>query len=108
VQKVGEEELDGIHTTHYTAQIDPSKLPNADKVKQLANATYGPTGVWIGDDGLVRRLRTDTTSSGTHSVMTIDFSDYGKTVDVQLPAAAEVMDATGLAASGLKQTGNGG
>jgi hypothetical protein len=108
VEKVGEEEIDGAHTTHYTAQVDPAKVPNGAKVQQLTNAKYGPTDVWVDDDGLVRRLRTDTTASGTHSVMTMSFSDYGKTVDVQVPDDSQVMDATQLAATGLKQKANGG
>ena len=104
VTKVGDETIDGTFTTHYRAQLDVAKLP---KVAALAHATYGPLDIWIGkDDGYVRRMHMGYTikaaSASSQSVaMTVDFSDFGKSVSVSVPTAAETADGTGRAIPGL-------
>ena len=51
-----------------------------------------PMDVWIDDDGLPRRFTMDLTIPGTGSVsMRMDFSDYGRAVDVSAPPASETM-----------------
>jgi hypothetical protein len=107
VTKVGNETINGAATTHYRAQIDLAKLPQGDKIAALAHAKYGPLDIWIGsDDGYVHRLHTEYTikvakTPAQSIAMTMDFSDFGKTVSVSVPSASETVDGTGQAIAGL-------
>ena len=101
VSKVGDETIDGVATTHYRATIDPSKIPQGQQLQALTNAKYGPYNVWIGkDDGYVHRVVTSYSyavpgSTGRQSfTLTENFSDFGKTVTVDVPPASDVVDAT--------------
>jgi hypothetical protein len=88
VTKVGE---DG-DTTHYRGRIDPAKLPSAVRNQGIE---YRPYHVWVGkDDGYIHRMRVDYSAAGQKVAMTMRFSDFGKTVDVTVPAASETMVAT--------------
>ncbi len=104
VTTVGDETINGTATTHYRGKLDVSKLP---KVAALANATYGPLDIWIGkDDGYVHRMHLAYTikaaSASAQSIaMTVDFSDFGKSVSVSVPAASATADGTGQAIPGL-------
>jgi hypothetical protein len=115
IETVGTEELRGVGTTHYRATVnlaDYEKLAPASKREELRSMLgemIGQTGldeipvdVWLDELGLVRRLHmsfTDTQPGTTDSVqatMTFELYDYGKVVDVELPPAAEVVDAAAL------------
>jgi hypothetical protein len=104
VTKVGDETINGTATTHYRGKLDVSKLP---KVAALANATYGPLDIWIGkDDGYVHRIHMTytikvATASAQSIAVTVDFSDFGKSVSVSVPAASATSDGTGQAIPGL-------
>jgi hypothetical protein len=110
--KVGEETLDGVHTTHWTATIDPKKLAKLEARTQ-AKLTYAPVGVWIDDEGRVRKAHISGTTSATAATpavstdMTMTFSDYGEDVHVTVPAASETFDATALAQSQVTTTTGG-
>lgn len=94
VTKVGDETIDGVQTTHYRAQLDPSKVP------ALKQTSPVPVDVWIDGDGLLRRLtesfsasaggRTEATS------LTMNFSNFGEQVNVHVPSADETLDMTKL------------
>jgi hypothetical protein len=106
VTEVGEEDLNGVATTHYRAEIDIDKLV-ADRVQKLTDASYKPIDVWVDDEGRVRRVKLDFTSkvdptaaARTHSVLTVDFSDFGTEVDVQVPPARQVVEATDTVGGG--------
>lgn len=107
VTKIGDESIGGTDTTHYRGRVDLSKVPQAEKIKALADATYGPYDVWIGkDDGYVRRVKLSYTlgapGAGRQAIaLTMDFSDFGKNVTVKTPAAAETFDATNASITGL-------
>jgi hypothetical protein len=108
VTEVGDETIKGADTTHYRAHIDPAKVPQGKKLQALANAKYGPVDIWIGkDDGYVHRMRTSysvkpTGTAAAQSVaFTMDFSDFGKMVDVSLPPASSTVDATKAAIGGV-------
>jgi hypothetical protein len=109
-QKVGEETLDGVHTTHWTATIDPKKLAKLEARTQT-QLTYDPVGVWIDDQGQVRKAHISgkTAANGaTPAVstdMTMTFSDYGENVHVTVPAASETFDATALATQATSTNG---
>jgi hypothetical protein len=104
VTKVGDETINGAATTHYRAHLDASKLP---KVAALAHATYGPLDIWIGnDDQYVHRMRMAYTikaanASAQSIALTVDFSDFGKSVSVSVPPASAAADGTGQAIPGL-------
>lgn len=107
VTEVGDEELGGVETTHYRATIDISKAPQGAKIQALTNAKYGPYDVWIGkDDGLVRRMKFGLTMAPGGAAkqviaVRVDFSDFGKDVQVSVPSAAETFDATKQGIMGL-------
>lgn len=121
VKRVGEEDVRGDKTTHYTATVDlnryPAIVPASDReaarrtisqIVKLAGTDKLPMEVWIGADDVVRRLkqtiRTQITSTTRGTIdQRIDFFDFGAPVDVSLPPADEVQDATDLAAEGVRR-----
>jgi LppX_LprAFG lipoprotein len=98
VTKVGDETLNGEQATHYHAMVDVSRisarLSSATQVKTI------PVDVWIGGDGLVRRITESVTAAAAGQTaatsMTTDFSNYGEQVNVQVPSADETLDMTKL------------
>jgi hypothetical protein len=102
VTAVGDETIAGTATTHYRGRIDLSKLPQGAKLGALGNPSFGPYDVWIGkDDGYVRRLRMSYGVQKQTVAMTMSFSDFGKGVTVNVPAASETTDATDQSIQGL-------
>lgn len=102
VTKVGDETIDGVDTTHYRGTIDLSKLPQAGKLKALANAKYGPYDVWIGkDDGYVHRVKSSYSVGQQSFGLTMNFSDFGKDVIVDVPGASDTADVTNKSLQGL-------
>jgi hypothetical protein len=104
VTKVGDETINGAATTHYRARVDLTKLPQGKKIGVLAHATYAPLDIWIGqDDGYVHRLHMDIkVSQPAQSIaMTMDYSDFGKSVNVSVPSPSETVDGTRQAMTGL-------
>ena len=109
-KELGRERVDGVDTTHYRTTVDPKEAVLAklsgktrEQVEQLlaqAQAGQMPVDVWVGDDGLVRRLRADlpAVTAGGKSVgggtFTEDLSGYGDPISVSLPPASQVVDAT--------------
>jgi len=99
VTEVGDETIDGTDTTHYRGRIDAAKLPAA--LKKL-RVTYRPYDVWIGkDDGYVRRMRTSYSAAGQTIATTMNFSDFGKDVTVDVPPADQTADMTDQSLQGL-------
>jgi len=112
VRKVGTETVDGVESTHYTATLDPAKIPNGARLQKLTGASYRPVDVWVDNDDHIRRMHMAYSTSGagaagvsTSSEMTMTFSDYGKNVEVAVPTDAETFDATGEAAKSLQNGG---
>ena len=111
VQTVGTETVDGVSTTHYKATIDLAKAadtvggPAKEAVQHLIDKggpSYVPVDVWIGDDGLVRKLTVDETVSNDGETatlhLTLDLSDYGTRRERHRAAVGDTLDATGLVA----------
>ncbi len=118
VTNLGTEQLRGVSTTHYEALIDygtayaslssgapvPLDAPDATALAGLSI----PLGLWIDEDGLVRRMRMDfdTASLGLAAEelagapgsisLQFDILEVGGTVVVQAPPAADVTDMTGI------------
>jgi hypothetical protein len=115
IEIVGSEQLRGAETTHYRATIDPleyGKLSSPDKRQELESfaeemaAQSGrreiPVDVWLDEGGLVLKLTMafsamqPGTSDSSDVSMTFEIYDYGEDVDIDLPTASEVVDASAV------------
>lgn len=118
----GEQELAGVPTTHYVGTIDLKKVlkgfsdvvgADADAatkaqleeaVKQFESLGIDekiPFEIWIDAEGLPRRQRITMDfgklvpgAEDASMEMTVDFSDFGKPVHIQIPDPSEVTDMT--------------
>ena len=113
VSTVGTETVDGTSTTHYKATIQLDQLAGKlggsvgqvayDELVSKGAPSTIPVDVWIGDDGLVRRVSIDdsmTVSGQTASVkVQLDVSDYGAVANVTAPPSDQVFDVSGLISS---------
>jgi hypothetical protein len=118
LEKVGEEELDGVKTTHYRAVVDLRRVADTapagqreslretvDSLVKLTGMTEAPTEVWIGEDDLVRRQKMtmkQTKPQPTTTTMDMRFTDYGKPVDIE-PPSGKVKDLTEIAKQGAAE-----
>lgn len=107
VTVVGDETIGNVPTTHYQGHVDVSKLPQGANIQALTKAKYGPFNVWIGkDDGYVHQMALTysyvTPAVGRQTAtITTTYSDFGKTVTVNVPPDSEVVDATAQSIKGL-------
>jgi hypothetical protein len=136
VKASGEQQLDGISTTHYVGTIDLAKVlegfsdvvgedVDAATKKQLEMAVKQfsvlgidkkiPFEIWIDDDGLPRRQRITMDFGdlvpGTEEAsmeMTVNFSDFGGPVDIEIPRPSEVTDMTETLAEAGNASGSSG
>ena len=99
-----QEDLNGKPTTHYSVTVDMKKY--ADKVDPAlkstldkaieAGVTNYPMEVWVDQENLPVRITTatpftnPTTQKPDQVKMTMDYSDWGKTVTVSAPPADQV------------------
>jgi hypothetical protein len=104
LEELGTEEVRGEPTTHYRAVVDLERaveqVPEA--LQPLIEAQLGalgstlPVEVWLGDDGLVRRISMDMAkllaiaSAGSGQAMeggamVIEYFDYGADIEVDIP-----------------------
>jgi hypothetical protein len=113
VETVGSEELHGVATTHYRAHLDPAELArqanerNADaaslfdRLSGQSGVTDVPLDVWLDANGLVRKLALDldapdTTGQTGHVSLAFELWDYGEPVEIEVPPASQVADASAL------------
>lgn len=115
VETVGSEQLRGVGTTHYRAVIDPAELgrlakgadPGAsqslvDEITAQSGLGPIPVDVWIDEAGLVRRLAMSFeatepgTSESSEVSMAFELWDYGEAVEIALPPASQVADASAV------------
>jgi len=101
---VGEQNIDGVHTTQYRVEVDTRAMLTAQGMGQLAGASAGQLprrlsyDMWIGDDDLLRRT---SLSVGSAMELTMDISAWGEPVDIAAPPPSQVAKAGPLA--GLSQ-----
>jgi len=118
IEKVGEEDVRGVGTTHYKATIDFEKYPDLvpaseraaarasmRQLMELTGARTVPVEVWVDDDDLVRRLKqtmnlTMPGAGAMSMVQELELYDFGTKVDIDVPDPAEVADMTDLAGLG--------
>jgi len=113
IETVGSDELRGVETTHYRVLLDPVELVreatarNADAASVLDRLSQTgvaevPLDIWIDGNGLVRKLALDvdvpdaTSSQGGSVSLAFELWDYGQRVDIEVPPAAQVADASAL------------
>jgi hypothetical protein len=106
VHEIGAEKIDGTPTTHYRVTVDLAKALEAKGVTSpmlagIASAMPSiPEDVWIGSDGLVRRIKLSYgfqhQGKSMRVEMSMDIYDYGVDVTIAAPPSNEVFDATQL------------
>ena len=119
VKTVGEEEIDGVRTTHLRGSVKLSDylkgLPAdrrrraQDAIRQLDKLPGGdtqsfdeptPTDLWVDEDKRLRRMTQSSTLPaqqglpGGKMTITLDLSDFGTKLDLPKPAGGDVYDAT--------------
>lgn len=109
VQTIGPATIDGVATTHYRVTINMAKALESSgltspMLKQLTGRMkMASENVWVGKDGLVRRVRFaySVPREAMRMAMTMDLFDYGAHVSLAAPPSSAVFDATELAQQGL-------
>ncbi|MFJ4836112.1 hypothetical protein ACIP79_40365 [Streptomyces sp. NPDC088747] len=95
VHRVGEEEVRGERTTHYSGTVDVADLKDTDALKaqlEQAGVTTETVDVWVnGDDLLVKKVEKGELATGSMS-STAYYSDYGVRVPAQEPPAGDTAD----------------
>lgn len=92
VTKVGDEQAGGVDATHYRGHL-----------VKTATTPGGRYDVWIGkDDGMVHKVSFSSTIAPQQRLDTsVELSDFGKDVTIEVPSAAETVDATNMNIPGL-------
>jgi hypothetical protein len=114
ITTVGAEPVRGVPTTHYRAAVSLRRYPDlvpeeqrrlvreaTDRLIEQLGVGAVPVDVWVGDDGLVRRLAVEfdagaAAPQGFASKVTMELFDYGTAVAVSPPPAGEVTDLAAL------------
>ncbi|HEY3105950.1 MAG TPA: LppX_LprAFG lipoprotein [Gaiellaceae bacterium] len=108
ISTVGTDDVRGVQTTHYRGVVDfhrlavelPEAKESIEQLMKIAKVDRVPTDVWVGDDGLVRRMKYtyDMQLAGqpTKTTMQTDLYDFGTDVHVSIPQADSVVDITQL------------
>lgn len=102
-----EEDLDGTATTHYTITVDVEKLAANQEDPAMKSAMDQaiegglkdfPVDVWINEDDLPVRFTMDmptpnpATGKSESVKMQIDYTDWGKPVEITAPPAGEIAE----------------
>ena len=114
VRKVGTATVDGVATTHYRVAVDLAKVfqtkgLTSPMLKSVASQMKTvDDDVWIGKDGLVRRIRTAYSmpmlNGAPRMSMTMDIYDYGARITIAAPPSSEVFGGTQLAQQGISNS----
>jgi len=126
VKKIGTDTVRGTSTTHYRLTLDLSKaaakLSSAQArtfrqaLSQFGSTTV-PADVWVDGQGRLRRIslqlsvtpRTGTAAGQTvHLSETIEFYDFGTSVNVTPPPASQVTDMTATVRHYMSGSGSSG
>ncbi len=115
----GTEQIDGVETTHYTGKVDLTasldKIPDEakgeveDAVGWIDGAPEIPLEVWVGDDGLLRRLVVDMDLAKLgmdvtgSAKLTVNLTSLGEPVPITVPPADQVtvIDIESLLSKGI-------
>ena len=104
--EIGSDEVRGEPATHYRGTIDLQQVANEapaelrkqyERLFELSGQKTVPMDVWIGDDGLVRKVAfTEQVPNGGSVLIEEEFYDFGTDAEVTVPPANEVLDITAL------------
>lgn len=92
IEEVGQEDVRGVATTRYRTTLDLSEVEGAEE-----DGVDGPVAaeVWVGDDGLVRRVRQRVPVSEAGQSAEIDFTleyfDFGVEERIEPPPEDDVI-----------------
>jgi len=109
VTRVGTETVRGTSTTHYKATVDFEKVPDTapaderaamrksiQQIIKLSGTKTVPIEVWVGDDGIARRIVSSYGSNvggeRTTVKQRIEMYDFGAKIDVKIPPGSETFD----------------
>jgi hypothetical protein len=107
VRSLGAATVDGVATTHYRVTVDTAKALQAQGLTSplLAGAAAElpkvPVDAWIGNDGLLRRIRLAAGTPQGRLDLTMNLYDYGTKLAISAPPSSDVFDATQLAQQGI-------
>jgi hypothetical protein len=107
VRSLGAATVDGVATTHYRVTVDTAKALQAQGLTSplLAGAAAELpkvlVDVWIGKDGLLRRIRLAAPTAQGRLDLTMNLFDYGTKLAISAPPSSDVFDATQLAHQGI-------
>jgi len=91
---VGDDEINGEQLGHYKIKVDTSKI---DQFKELQTQTQVPKTIgydlWLDDQNRMRKM-TMAMNMGMPLKMEVSFDDWGAPVDIEAPAAGEIVDPT--------------
>ena len=114
VEAVGSDEVRGVETSHYRATLDPAKLTElvpaeqrealggVDETARQAGITELPIDVWIDADKRIRKLAIELdakmpgSDESLEASFVIELYDYGTPLELDLPPADQVADASTL------------
>jgi len=86
VTSKGSEQVEGTPTTHYVLTLDPGSAGENAGVTPSPGTPDLVYDVWVGDDGLLRRI----SYSAGASTLVVDYLKWGEPVDVVAPPADQV------------------
>jgi hypothetical protein len=115
IEVVGTETLRGAETTHYRATVDAESVATSaseesgqdlgaltDQIVGQSGISEVPIDIWIDADGLVRKILLDVTatppgdSAPSRAMVSFELWDLGESVEIELPPASGVVDASEL------------
>jgi uncharacterized protein YidB (DUF937 family) len=114
ITAVGSDKIRGVETSHYHATIDPAKLEQLvpadqrqglgglDQSARQAGLAEIPVDVWVDADQQVRKIAVDVdgkqpgTDAAVKASLVVELYDYGTPLQLKLPPADEVVDASTL------------
>lgn len=88
ISKEGTATVDGVPTTEYQVDLDPSKIPNT--VAGAATPDSVEATLFVDDRGRLRRAVMDLSMDEASAKLTMDITDYDTDVDVEEPAGSAV------------------
>jgi hypothetical protein len=105
VQKIGEETVDGVATTHYAGDVSAADITATNGLSaadvaavkqqmQTAGISTEHIELWINADHLPAKETVSANTNAGSFTMTAKYSDYGVPVSVQPPAASDTFDAS--------------
>jgi hypothetical protein len=86
VRRVGGDTVDGVKTTHYSAELDISRYASAAR---LAGDSL-PVDVWVDSADRIRRVQTQLGTASFQALPQLDIAGFGRPVAIRTPPAAQV------------------